>query len=72
MDAPFINCERDASLGAFEVSIGRDDEITDAVQVFVYDDGHMEVKHYTATQLRDSLTESLIEAVIEAYPRLLP
>ncbi len=69
MAQPFANIERDASRKAWEVSVGMDNSDHDAFQAWFYDDGRTEFKHYTAAELRESLTVAIVDAIEEAAPR---
>ena len=70
MKRPFANVERDASIKAWEVSVGVDDSEYDALQIFFFDDGRTEVKRYTAAELRETLMNELSEAITEGAKRL--
>ncbi len=70
MKRPFANVERDASIEAWEVSIGIDDSEHDAFQIFFFDDGRTEVKRYTAAELSETLMNELSEAIVEGAKRL--
>ena len=70
MKQPFANVERDASIKAWEVSVGIDDSEYDAVQIFFFDDGRVEVKRYTAAELSEALVRGISEAIVEGVERL--
>ena len=70
LEKPFANVERDASIEAWEVSIGIDDSEHDAFQIFFFDDGRTEVKRYTAAELSETLVNALSEAIVEGATKL--
>ena len=59
MKRPFANVERDASIKAWEVSVGVDDSEYDALQIFFFDDGRTELKRWTAAEMWEMLENEL-------------
>ena len=70
MDKPFANAERDTSIKAWEVSIGIDGSDCDVFQIFFYDDGHTELKRWTAQEFINDMAGAVYDAIEEAAPRL--
>ena len=70
LDKPFTNVERDPSIKAWEVSVCIDGSDCDLFQIFFYDDGHTELKRWTAEGFINDTAEAIGEAIKEAAPRL--
>jgi len=70
LDKPFTNVERDPSIKAWEVSVGIDGSDCDLFQIFFYDDGHTELKRWTAEEFINDMVEDIVDAIKEAAPRL--
>lgn len=70
MKKPFTNTERDASIKAWEVSIGIDGSEHDVFQIFFFDDGRTELKRWTAAEMREMLANGLYGAIVEGAERL--
>ena len=70
MDKPFVGVDRDASLRAWEVSIGVDGSTCDLFQIWFYDDGRTELKRWTYEEFINQTAEAITDAIVEAAPRL--
>ena len=65
-EKPFVDIERGHD--GWEVNVGIDDGVHDAITIFFADDGSTELKRFTQMALEDNLTAAIIEA-IEAIDR---
>src|SRR3990167_7494148 len=63
---PFADVERDASMKAWEVSIGADGSTHDIFRIWFYDDGRTELKRWTAEEFINDGVEAIVAAIKEA------
>lgn len=69
-EQPFANVERDASIQAWEVSIGMDNSDHDVFQIFFFDDGRTELRRWTAAEMREMLADELYVAIEHGAEKL--
>ncbi len=70
VEKPCTSTDRDASIQAWEVSIGIDGSEHDVFQIFFFDDGRTELKRWTAAEMREMLVNELCGAIVESATRL--